>query len=642
VTLDVVGPSRSADRGLALRRPEGVAAALTAFAPVVGLAGAQGGFFPGAWGWATFPLLWLAALALALRDRVRLSSPEKVLLGLLFALTLWILLSATWSVASAASILESQRALLYVAGVAAALLVSRSRDVPRLLGGLLAAICAIAAFSLATRLLPDRVGVFDPTSVYRLAQPIGYWNGLAIFMGMGALVALAFASRARWVVVRAVCAGALVLLLLTFYFTFGRGAWIALAAGVFTAVAVDPRRLQLLASVLVLSPAPAVAVWAASREPGLTHAGAAYGRAVHDGHRLALVLLFLAVANAVLAVAFALVERRFEPAAWARQGFAVAIALVVVAGLAGVLVRYGGPTTLAHKGYRAFKAPPPHVQSNLNKRLLSFSGNGRADLWRVAWDDARRHAVLGSGSGTYERYFLAHQPPAVSRVRDAHGLFIETLAELGPLGLILLLGALVVPLTVLAQARRHPLVPGAAGAYTAYLVHTGVDWDWELPAVTLAGLLCGAAILVAARGSFRSPRLSAPARWTGVVVIVVAAGFAAVGLVGNTALSRSNDARQKHDWAAAAVDARRAEMWMPWSPKPWEALGRAQLGAGLPSPARASFRKATSMDSGDWELWYRLASASSGAERLHALREAARLFPRAQLLRGSVSTRAKP
>src|SRR6185503_8997764 len=176
----------------------------------------------------------------------------------------------------------------------------------------------------------------------------------------------------------------------------------------------------------------------------------------------------------------------------------------------------------------------PQVQGNLNKRLLNFSGNGRADLWRLAWDESRNHAVLGAGAGTYERYFLAHQPRGVGRVRDAHGLYIETLAELGPLGLILLLGALVVPLTVLGQARRHPLVPGAAGAYVAYLVHAGVDWDWELPAVTLAGLLCGAAILVAARRSFGSPRLSAPVRWTGVVVIVVAAGFAAVGLVGNT------------------------------------------------------------------------------------------------------------
>jgi hypothetical protein len=642
VALDVVGPSRSANRRLALGRPEGLAAALVAFAPLVGLAGAQGGYFPSAWGWATFPLLWVAALALALRDHVRLSGSERVFLGLLVALTLWILLSATWSVAPAVSILESQRGLLYVAGASAALLVSRSRDVGRLLGGLLAGVCAIAAFSLATRLLPDRVGVFDATSVYRLAQPIGYWNGLAIFTGMGALVAFVFASRARSLPVRAACAAALVLLLPTFYFTFGRGAWIALAVGVVAAVAIDPNRLQLLASLVALAPIPALAVLAASREPGLTHARTAFGRAVHDGHRLALVLLLLAAANATVAIGFAFAESHFEPAARARRAFAVALALIVVAGLTGIFVRYGGPATLGQKGYRAFKAAPPGAEANLNKRLLSFSGNGRADLWRLAWDDARKHAVSGAGAGTYERYFLAHKPPAIARVRDAHGLYIETLAELGPVGLILLLGALLLPLTVLGAARSHPLVPGAAGAYAAYLVHTGVDWDWELPAVTLTGLLCGAAILLAARPSLRSPRLSAPVRWTGVVVIVVAAGFAAVGLVGNTALSRSDVARQKQDWVGAAGDARRARMWMPWSPRPWEALGRAELGAGLRPAARASFRKAISMDTGDWELWYRLATASTGGERIRALRQAARLFPRAQLSPANVRGGPKP
>jgi hypothetical protein len=642
VTLEAVRPLGSADRRFALRESRGLAAALVAFAPLVGLAGAQGGYFPSAWGWATFPLLWLAALALALREHIRLSGSERIFLGLLVAFTLWILLSATWSVAPAASILESQRGLLYVAGASAALVVSRSRDVGWLLGGLLAGVCAIAAFSLATRLLPDRIGVFDATSVYRLAQPIGYWNGLAIFTGMGALVALGFASRARSLPVRAACAGALVLLLPTFYFTFGRGAWIALAAGVLAAVAIDPRRLQFVASLLLLGPIPAIAVLAASREPGLTHAGAAFGRAVHDGHRLALLLLLLAAANATVAVAFAFAERRLEPAEGARRAFAVAIALVVVSGLAGVFVRYGGPTTLAQKGYRAFKAPPPHVQGNLNKRLLSFSGNGRAELWRLAWDDARKHTVTGAGAGTYERYFLAHGSAELGRVRDAHGLYIETLAELGPLGLILLLGALVLPLTVLRVARRHPLVPGAAGAYVAYLVHTGVDWDWELPAVTLTGLLCGAAILIAGRPSFRSPPLAARARWTGVVVVVVAAGFAAVGLVGNTALSRSDAARQNRDWARAAGDARRAKMWMPWSPRPWEALGRAELGAGLLPAARASFRKAVSMDSGDWELWYRLAGATNGHERSHALQQAARLFPWAQLLRTTVKAGPKP
>jgi predicted Zn-dependent protease len=117
-----------------------------------------------------------------------------------------------------------------------------------------------------------------------------------------------------------------------------------------------------------------------------------------------------------------------------------------------------------------------------------------------------------------------------------------------------------------------------------------------------------------------------------VAALVVAAGFAAVGAVGNTALSRSNVALQNRDWPKAARDARRAKTWMPWSPSPWVALGRAQLGAGRVTEARASFRKALSMDSRDWELWYRLASASRGKEREHALLQAARLFPRADSL----------
>jgi hypothetical protein len=631
VTLEAAQPS-SADRGLALTRRAGLATAFVGFAPVIGLAGAQGGYFPSAWNWATLPLLWVAALALALRERVRLSRPEQVFLALWAALTGWILLSATWSVAAAPSILESQRALLYVAGVGAVLVVARSRYVPQLLGGLLAAICAIAAFSLATRLFPDRVGVFDPTRVYRLAHPIGYWNGLALFAGMGALLAFVFSARAGSTRVRAASAALLVLLLPTFYFTFGRGAWIALAAGLVAAVAVDPRRLQLLAALSALAPAPALAVWLASRQPGLTRAEASFNLAVHDGHRLALVLFVLAGANAAIAAAFALGGRRIEVPRGARLAFAALVALAIVLGLAAVFVRYGGPTTLADKGYAAFKAPPPHVEGSLNRRLLSFSGNGRADLWRLAWEDAREHPILGAGSGTYERYFLAHQPEGIGRVRDAHGLYIETLAELGPLGLCLLVSALLVPFAVLSKARAHPLVPGAVGAYVAYLVHTGVDWHWELPAVTLAGLLCGTSILLAARPAFRSPALSGRVRWTGVGVAVAAAAFAVVGLVGNNALSRSESAREDRNWSQALSEARVARSWMPWSPKPWEALGRAQLGAGVPSEARKSLRKAISMDRSDWELWYYLASASRAEARTAAIREAMRLFPQAQLL----------
>src|SRR6266542_4459338 len=40
---------------------------------------------------------------------------------------------------------------------------------------------------------------------------------------------------------------------------------------------------------------------------------------------------------------------------------------------------------------------------------------------------------------------------------DAHSLYVETLAELGPIGLALLSAALVVPLVAAVRARRHPL-----------------------------------------------------------------------------------------------------------------------------------------------------------------------------------------
>jgi O-Antigen ligase len=632
VTLEAAGLAGAAHRRRAVFLPPGLPTAIVVFAPVVGLAGAQGGFFPTAWGWASLPLLWVVAVALAVRQEVRLSSAERAFIGLLGALALWVAISAIWSVAPADSVLESQRSLVYVAAVAAVLVVARSRFVWELLGGLVAAVAAISVFSLGTRLFPDRLGVYDRAAVYRLAQPIGYWNGLALFAGMGALLAFVFAVRARTMLARALCAAVLVVLLPTLYFTFGRGAWIALAAGLVAALAVDRHRLHLFACALALGAAPALAVWLASQRPGLTHRGASLASEEHDGHRLAALILVLAVANAACALALGYAERRVAPGPLVRRAFAAGVVLAAVVAVGAVFVRYGGPVRLVQRGYEAFKAPPRHAV-NLNRRLLSFSGNHRAELWRLAWDDSRQHSALGAGAGAYERYFLRHATLNVGRVRDAHSLYLETLAELGPIGLALLVAAFAVPIAVIGRARRHPLAPAALGAYVAYLVHTGVDWDWELPAVTLVGLLSGAALLLAARRSFRSPPLRQSVRLSGVALAVALSLAAVVGLVGNMDLSKSDSARRHGDWASAASAANTARSWMPWSPAPWEALGRAQLGAGFPADARRSFRKAISKDRGDWELWYRLAGASKGATRRHALVEAARLYPHAGFAR---------
>jgi hypothetical protein len=187
-------------------------------------------------------------------------------------------------------------------------------------------------------------------------------------------------------------------------------------------------------------------------------------------------------------------------------------------------------------------------------------------------------------------------------------------------------------LAAAVSARRLPLIPPVAGAYGGFLIHAVADWDWELPAITLAALFCGAAVLVAARDESTLRRLPGSMRGSAVAIIVVVAGLAAIGLIGNSALKSSDAARRDRDWSTAASDARRARTWMPWSPAPWAALGEAQLGAGLVRDARVSFRKAASMDPRDWHLWYDVARASSGRARLDALHRAVALYPHSRLL----------
>ena len=121
----------------------------------------------------------------------------------------------------------------------------------------------------------------------------------------------------------------------------------------------------------------------------------------------------------------------------------------------------------------------------------------RVDYWSVAWSQWQENTSLGAGAGTFARYWEREE--TVVAVRDAHSLYLETLAELGPVGLGLLLGALAIPLLAAPKGRAHPLTGVGASAYTAYLVHAGLDWDWEMPAVTLAGLLCGVALLATGR-----------------------------------------------------------------------------------------------------------------------------------------------
>jgi O-antigen ligase/polysaccharide polymerase Wzy-like membrane protein len=600
-------------------------ALLVAAGAVVGLASAQGGYFPTSWGLAGTLLLWAIGLWIVVSGRTDAGRLDLVFLGLFAAFTCWVGLSISWSVVPAHSVLELERTVLVLAGVTAVLALARQTDAERLGALLLAAITAVSLYSLATRLFPDRLGSYDPIAGYRLSTPIGYWNSLGIFAVMGLLLAVGIASdvRGRWG--RAAAAVALVPLAATVYYTYSRASWIALGIGLCVLLAFTSRRLRTIATMLVVGLPAVIAVLVASRPHALTHSDATLADSAHAGHRVAALVVALAAVAALLALVLDAVERRVEVPRQLRVAGGAAVVVVLLAVLAGALVREGSPLSISRRAWHAFSAPPASGP-NLNSRLLSFSGNGRVELWRAARDLASAHPALGSGAGTFERYWQSRKD-ASFKVRDAHSLYVETFAELGPPGVALLVSALLVPVAAAFLVRRRAVIPAALGAYAAFLVHAGVDWDWELSGVTLTAVLVASILLIAARGS-SARELGLTVRVAGVAAVLIASMGMIVAYLGNGALARAQTAVVDKSYASAIDDANRARRLMPWSPWPLIARGDALLAANDSKAAVASYRHAIAIDDGEWRAWLGLALASQGHARASALARARSLYPR--------------
>ncbi|HSB39633.1 MAG TPA: O-antigen ligase family protein [Gaiellaceae bacterium] len=609
----------------------GVVAALA----VAGLAFDSGGYEPTSWGWSAVVLLVVCAASLLAGAR-RLTALELALPVSLAALAAWVWLSLAWTSDVSQTVREGERALVYVAAATGLLLLGRRSRVFGLVASLAAAIGLVCAYALATRLFDPGGGAYqvvssDPQAGFRLARPLGYANALAIFAVIGILLALGVALRARPPAARALASSALVVLAPTLYFTYGRGAWLGLAAGLAAWLAAERGRLELLGRALALAAAPAVAVLLASRTAALTADPRSVAAATHDGRRLALAVVLLAVAAAFVPAAAERAGGRFRLGTGSRRLLVLVVGLLAAAVIAVALVRVGGPQGAARRAYHAFNAPAPLVGQNASGRLFSLSGSNRSEYWRLAWREWTGHAALGGGAGSYQRFWLRHRSTDLP-VRDAHSLYLETLAELGPIGLVLLLCALAAPLVAVRAARASPLAAAALGAYVAYLVHAGIDWDWEMPAVTLAALACGVALLLAARAT-ETPAIGRASRLAGVAAAAALVCVAALGFLGNRAELAAADALDASRLGSAADEARLARRWEPWSGTPWRLLGESQLQAGAVDRARSSFLRGLRHDRGDWELWLDLALVSRGGERRDALAHVALLNPLSAELR---------
>ncbi len=400
-----------------------IAVGVAAAVGVGALGAADGGYFPPAWGWTALVSLWLV-IAWLLLGRAALHGGRlaAVFFGGLTGLAAWTWLSLAWTDNTTQTVLEGFRMLAYAGVAAAFVLVVRRETAPALLRGVLAGLVLISAYGLLTRLLPERIGSFDTVSGYRLSEPLGYWNGFAVFVTLGLLLALGAVARERNVALRAVAGASFVVLLPALYFTFSRGAWIALVVGLAAAVALDPRRLQLIVALFVVGIPALIATAIGSSYEGLIRRDSPLSVVTEQGGELVIVIALFALVAAAATVALSVAERRYEPPRNVRLAFAAMVAVVTLVALAAVVVRFGGPVDMVDRAYDAFKQPPSGSDTDLGDRLFTLhrqlpgasSGRRPGTSGRTTPSSARERARTSSTGTSTDRSSTRFATPTTS------------------------------------------------------------------------------------------------------------------------------------------------------------------------------------------------------------------------------------
>jgi uncharacterized membrane protein YidH (DUF202 family) len=465
-----------------LARP--IAAAVVLGAPLV-LSFFSGGFFDEPRLWAALAM-WAALGLLVATGHTPLlprSTGARLALGGLAALTALTALSMFWAPLAGPAQDDVQRLLLYLAALLAGTLALRGgagRATEPVLGF---GAAGVIAYALSERLLPGLVDLSASSSANgRLEQPLTYWNAVGALAALGLLLCLRMAADSRRPTALRAAAGAMAPLLgLGLYLTFSRGAIAALCAGMVALVLLLPGRRALRTVYAVLGAAVLAAL--ASELPGLDPVSdtAADGGTAAGLAMLAIVAA-LGGAAAVAAISWPARESA-ESTHRLRPRFAVAAVVVAVVGalaLAGSGEDYG------------------RVDAGGAERLGTVESN-RYEYWRVAADVFVDRPLAGGGAGSFRVDWLRERDIR-ERVADAHSLYAETAAELGLLGfaaLALCFGGVGVA-AVSAVRRSRPEAAGPTAVVVAWALHAGIDWHWEMPAVTLIALACAARLLALA------------------------------------------------------------------------------------------------------------------------------------------------
>lgn len=601
---------------------------------------------------------FIVALVFGLVPRAIVPRAVLVVAGLIASLALWTCASLLWTPNAEATFDEFNRASLYLGAFAAVALASRRSSLGRWADGLAVAVAAVAGVALTSRLFPGSfpegdLPTFLPGAVTRLSFPLGYWNGLAIFLALGIPLLLRLALVARSTLARALALAPMPVIAAAIYLTSSRGGVATALVGCLVLLVLTERRWAATAAIAVSLVGAAAAIAALLDRDELVNGPLGTDLVERQGRSAAAVIGLACTATSVLyGLGVHLLEGRIRVGGRAgRIVLAAALALTVV----GIVA--SDPAARI----KGFKTLPGEAASSdhgdfVRSHLLSGSGSGRWQFWAAALDHWNAHRMLGGGAGSYESWWAQHASFSYF-VRDAHSLYLEALGELGILGFALTVAIVVFGVAV--GVRRSWRMPGEArvttaaftAVFTAYGVSLGFEWMWELTAVSLVGVTALALITGPATAPVGQPRMVAPAPPSfrtvkpsfglGIAALIVAWGLIcaqSISLLADREVARSQAAASRSDLARAVKDARAARDIQPWAATPYLQLALVSEEAGALVRARAWIDEAIDRDHRNWRLWLVLARLETKLGHPEAaadsLRRAIELNPRSPLFEG--------